>query len=344
VIATMRGLLAALAALAMGLSLASPAEAALKLCNRTSYVLYAATAAVSDRGSSARGWTRIAPGDCQTARPERLSAQSYLVYARSALAHSGPARSWGGDFPLCVKDGDFVSNRRGNPPGCDGGAFAVPFATLETHNRPDWTMTFDDEPRLASLQDAQLAGAKRLLKDNGYRIAAIDTKPDKATGAALAEFRKKMKFGERDGNDKLFAALEREALQHGVAPQGLTVCNDQRGDIIAALGEKAETDTISRGWWRIAGGACARVITAPLKGASVWLMAQKAGGIATVSGPDRFCIANLEFEIKGQRGCAERGYGEAGFARIATEGKAGKVVHVTAAGLARNRTQTGMSK
>src|SRR6185503_6637636 len=77
--AAMRSLLAALAMLAASGALASPAQAALKLCNRTSYVLYAATAAVSDRGSSVKGWTRIAPGDCQTARPERLSAQSYLV-------------------------------------------------------------------------------------------------------------------------------------------------------------------------------------------------------------------------------------------------------------------------
>ena len=342
----MRSLLAALAMLAASLALATPAQAALKLCNRTSYILYAATAAVSDRGSSVKGWTRIAPGDCQTARPERLSAQSYLVYARSALAHSGPGRAWGGDFPLCVKDDDFVLNRKGNPPGCNGDAFAVPFATVETHNRPDWTMRFDEEPRLAGLLDAQLAGVKRLLKDNGYKIAAIDTKPDKATGAALADFRKKMKFADRDGNDKLFAALEKEAAKRGT-PQGFTVCNDDSADIVAALAEPAGNEVASRGWWRIAGGACARMITAPLKGSAVWLLAQKPGGGATVSGPDQFCTANQEFEIKGRQGCAQRGFAQAGFARIATGGKSGAVVHVGARGLVPPPTakaQTGISK
>src|SRR6185312_15392267 len=281
----MRSLLAALAMLAASLALATPAQAALKLCNRTSYILYAATAAVSDRGSSVKGWTRIAPGDCQTARPERLSAQSYLVYARSALAHSGPGRAWGGDFPLCVQDDDFVLNRKGNPSGCDGGAFAVPFATVETHNRPDWTMRFDEEPRLAGPLDAQLAGLKRLLKDNGYRIAAIDTKPDKATGAALGDFRRKMKFADRDGNDKLFAALENEAARHGPPPEGFTVCNDSKSDLIAALGENVAGAPTSKGWWRLAAGACARAVTTPLQDDAIWLSVQKPGGAALVTGP-----------------------------------------------------------
>ena len=34
----------------------------------------------------------------------------------------------------------------------------------------DWTMTFDDDPPLKTLEAAQLAGVKRLLKDNGYDI------------------------------------------------------------------------------------------------------------------------------------------------------------------------------
>ena len=75
---------------------ASPAQAALKLCNRTSYILYAATSSVISPGSTTHGWVRIAPGDCQTAIPEKLKMQSYLVYARSALASSGPGRAWGG--------------------------------------------------------------------------------------------------------------------------------------------------------------------------------------------------------------------------------------------------------
>ena len=328
----MRRALAALAVLA-GLMTAGPAEAALKLCNRTSYILYTATAEVTNTGSAARGWVRIAPGDCQTALPEKLKPQSYLVYARSALTYSGPGRAWGGDVPLCVKDGPFGLRQKTITPTCTGDVFAVPFANLDTHGRPDWTMTFDDDPRLASLEAAQLAGVKRLLKDDGYAVAAIDAKPDKATGAALADFRKKMHFAERDGNDKLFAALESEAGKHGGAPEGFTVCNDTKADLTAAVGEAAGIDFVARGWWRIASGACARTITTALKEDAVWLSAQKPGGGALVTGPDSFCVTAQEFEIKGRENCTARGLAAQGFARIDARGKSGVLVHVDAKGL-----------
>ena len=203
-------------------------------------------------------------------------------------------------------------------------------------------MTFDDQPNFGALEAAQLAGVKRLLKDNGYKIAAIDARPDKVTGAALADFRKKMKFAERAGNDELFTALEIEAAKRGGAPQGYTVCNDDGADVVAAVAESAGADFVSRGWWHIAGHACARMITAPLKNAAVWLLAQKPGGAVTVSGADQFCITGQEFEIKGRKECAQRGYTQAGFARTATHGKSGVVVHINESGLV--PAQAGMSK
>jgi uncharacterized membrane protein len=336
----MRRWLATLAVLAAGLAFAQPAEAALKLCNRTSYIVYAATSSVTGAGSATHGWTRVTPGDCQIALAGRLTVQSYLVYARSALAHSGPQRAWGGNFPFCVMDGNFTLSRKDIPPDCTGDVFSVPFATVDTHGQPDWTMTLDDQPRFASLEAAQLAGVKRLLKDNGYKIAAIDAKPDKSTGAALIDFRKKMQFADRDGNDKLFSALETEAAKRGGAPQGYTVCNDDKAPVAAAIAEAAGGDFVTRGWWRIAGGACARVITTPLKQSAVWLMAQRPGGAILVSGPDQFCVTDLEFEIKGRRNCVQRGFTQAGFARIATHSKGGGVAHIDSNGL----RQPGMSK
>jgi len=48
----------------VGLTFApAPAHAALTLCNRTSYILYAATSAIRAPGSDTQGWTRIAPGE-----------------------------------------------------------------------------------------------------------------------------------------------------------------------------------------------------------------------------------------------------------------------------------------
>ena len=52
---------------------AAPAHAALTLCNRTSYVLYAATAALNGQKGEASGWTRITPGDCAARATFRVS-------------------------------------------------------------------------------------------------------------------------------------------------------------------------------------------------------------------------------------------------------------------------------
>src|SRR4051812_49899538 len=99
------GLLLAVIACAFA---ATPAQAALTLCNRTSYILYAATSAIQSPRSQTQGWTRIIPGECQLARKEPLTAETYLVHARSSLAHSGPSRAWGGAYPVCVKDANFT--------------------------------------------------------------------------------------------------------------------------------------------------------------------------------------------------------------------------------------------
>jgi uncharacterized membrane protein len=335
----MRRWLAALIVLAAGLASAGPANAALKLCNRTSYILYAATASVTKTGSTIHGWTRIAPGDCQTALPQKLKPQSYLVFARSALAYSGPERAWGGSVPLCVKDPQFTLYQKGIASPCLDDFYAVPFAEVDTHGQPDWTMTFDDDPPLKTLEAAQLAGVKRLLKDNGYDIPVIDARPDKPTGAALAGFRKKMHFPERAGNAELFAALENEASRHDGKPQGYTVCNDGKADLVTALAEQVGPDFVSRGWWRLTAGGCARMITSPLKTDAVWLLVQKPGGVPLVSGVDQFCVAAKAFEIKGRAGCSGRGFSQAGFARMPTHGEHGIVVHVDAQGLIKSRDQ-----
>jgi uncharacterized membrane protein len=326
------GLLAALTLFA-----ATPAQAALRLCNRTSYILYAATSSVVSPGSTTHGWTRIAPGDCQIALPEKLTAQTYLVYARSSLSHGGPQRAWGGNFPTCVKDGTFTLQQKVTQPYCAGSAmFAVPFAALDTHGRPDWTMRFDDQPALASLEAAQLAGVKRLLQDNGYKIAAIDGKPDKQTGAALKDFRAKMGFSAQEGNAELFAALEKQAGEKGQAPQGLTLCNDTKADVMAAIGEA--DGGVSRGWWRIGGTTCAHLVTAALTQNAIWLFAQHPGGGPLVTGTDNFCTAAPEFEIKGKNDCPARGFALTGFARIALKGP-GVILHIGEKGL-----QPAMSK
>jgi uncharacterized membrane protein len=312
--------------------LAAPAHAALTLCNRTSYILYAASAAVQSPRSETEGWTRIIPGDCQVARKEPLTAESYLVHARSSIAHSGPPRAWGGHTPVCVKDANFVIKQGATQSICTADdTFALPFAPLDNRGKSIWTMNFDEQPAM-TLTQAQLAGVKRLLKDNGYPIARIDGAPDKITGAALVDFRKRMHFAPDAGNDQLFATLEREARKK-TAPAGYTVCNDTGEILLVALGQNDGGKTVSRGWWTVPGGACAHAVTTPLASDTVFLLAQRKGGGAMVSGPQRFCTTPQAFEIQGAGNCSARGYGEAGFAPTPTKSVSGYVARIGSSGL-----------
>lgn len=310
----------------------SPARAALTLCNRTSYILYAATAAIQTPRSETEGWTRLAPGECQVARKEPLGAETYLVHARSSLAHSGPARAWGGSYPVCVKDGNFTIKQSVTQPYCTAeGTFALPFAPVDNRGKSVWTMNFDEQP-VMSPTEAQLAGVKRLLKDNGYPIARIDGKPDKATGAALADFRKRMNFATNAGNAELFQALEAEAKKK-IAPAGYTICNDSPDVAQVALGQVNGGKPVSRGWWTVPAGACARAITTPLNSDTIYLLAQRRNGTPLVTGNQRFCTTPVAFEIQGNTNCAARGLAESGFAVTSTRGLSGFIAHIGPAGL-----------
>ena len=323
---------AGLIAFALLLLLPGAAHAELKLCNRSSYIVYAATAQAKGSNRQTQGWTRIVPGDCETALTNSLAGQNTLVYARSALAHSGPQRAWGGKALLCVRDVNFNLRQGAAGARCgEGGSFAAPFAAIATQGRPGFTMNLDEQPALPSLPAAQLAGVKRLLKDNGYAVGAINGQPDKATGKSLETFRARMKFTPNAGNTELFAALESQALKT-VVPAGYTVCNERKDELLVAMGERGKT-VISRGWWRIAAGACARTITAALSTDAVWLLAQKADGTVVAGGPERFCITPLEFEIQRSGDCAARGQTEAGFAKTVTRGAAGYTARVGDTGL-----------
>jgi uncharacterized membrane protein len=319
------------AALAL-LCAATPARAALTLCNRTSTVLYAATAAVQGPQAQAKGWTRIAPGDCQVARGEDLTAQTYLVHARSSLAHGGPAKAWGGKLPICVKDANFNLTQSTRAACKEDGAFTLPFAPLETGGHRSWTMTLDETPAQPSLVAAQLAGVKRLLRDNGYAVGPLDGTPDKKTGIALADFRKRMHFPEKAGNPELFIALEREASRTN-APAGYTLCNDGKVLLEAALAQTDKDKSVVRGWWTVLPGACARAVTTPLTKDGYFLFARHKDGKPVASGPEKFCVAPTAFEIKDRGNCASRSQTEAGFVRTQTNGLAGYVAHIGDIGL-----------
>jgi uncharacterized membrane protein len=312
---------------------ASPAAAALKICNRTSYVLYTATAVAAQSTITAQGWTRVAPGACQAVLAGDLTASAYYVYARSSLAHSGPARAWGGDKPICVKDVNFATRDPVATRDCTSNSFfPLPFAAVDTHHMKSWTMTLSESAAIATLDQARAVGLKRLLRDIGYRIVSMESGSDNQADRALLAFRKRLHLSPKASDADMFDALETDALKV-TAPTGYAICNDTAKPVAAAIGEKTARSWISHGWWTIASGSCAKAITAPLTAANIYLFVQKIGGAPLVTGDAKFCVADIEFDIEGRSRCKDRGLSETGFAETRVQGVAGYAVHVGEGGL-----------
>ena len=307
----------------------APASASLNLCNRTSYVLYAATAEAAGGQATTHGWTRIVPGSCAVAIPGPLGPSGYEVYARTSRAHRGPAHDWGGKDDHCVKDTDFLLKL---PPGdgrCSSGdSFAVPFARLDTKGQTNWTTTFTLSPAVASLAAARDAGIARLLSDIGYKSGAGGS----WVPAALTKFRLRMRLPPDAGNADLFDALETEAMKVA-APAGYSICNDTDAAFWAALGEKSGKVWRARGWWQVMPGACAHAITQPLSADKIYLLAERKDGVKLVTGRENFCVTNITFDVEGRTHCTERGLKAAGFAVTDTRGRSGFVAHVGENGL-----------
>jgi uncharacterized membrane protein len=304
-------------------SMAGPAHAGLKLCNQTSYVIYAATAYVSAPNIVTHGWTRIVPGACETAISGALAAPSYYVYARTSEAHAGRTRVWGGADEFCAREENFALTTQAGLPGCGEDSFAVPFAKIDTRAMASWTTTFTESARIKTMADARQAGIDRLLRDNGY-------KGGRAT--ALAQFRARMKLPAEASARDLFDALETEAMK-AAAPAGYSICNDSDSAIWAALGMKAGKAWLTRGWWKVMPGACAHAITDPLSAEKIYLHAEGHGDHNLVSGRAKLCIADITFEVTGSGACAKEGLKEAGFAETDTKDVSGYAAHIGQDGL-----------
>jgi uncharacterized membrane protein len=310
------------------------AHASLKLCNRTSYVLYVATVSAAASDAMVQGWTRVVPGQCNIALNGDLAASAYFLYARGSSAHTGSPRAWGGNSEFCVKDTDFSLRQPLLSTICPSpDMFKLPFAALATHHMRSWTATFRETPDYDSLQSAGRAGLKRLLADTGAKIGGSGRALDKAADAALDAFRKRLRLSDKASTDDLFDALETEAMK-SAAPIGYSVCNDTERPVWAALAQKKGAAFVSRGWWTVAPGGCARTITESVAQQKIYLRVEKGKGVALVSGPENFCVTDIEFEIQGRERCAARGLTEAGFAVTNAKGAPGFAAHVSADGLA----------
>ena len=313
-------------------ALLTPAEAGLTLCNRTSYVVYAATAALTVPDVTVTGWTRLVPGACAEAIKGDLSAQQYFLYAKTSRAHSGSQRAWSGNVRICVKEKNFTLHAPFNG-RCAADAYELGFAEVTTGHARSWPTPFPDTPDQPSLAAAERAGLKRLIGDVGVRNAFTDKQVD----GELARFKTRVHLAASAPAAALFDALETEAMKSAV-PSGYTLCNDTASEVYAAIGLQMVGPKgpvfVSRGWWTVAGGACSPLVTDSLAGKTIWLRVERGKGTPLVQGPDKFCVTTIEFDIQGRERCAARGLTETGFAPTHGGPAAGFTAHVTANGLA----------
>ncbi|HEY3777424.1 MAG TPA: DUF1036 domain-containing protein [Rhizomicrobium sp.] len=310
---------------------AEPARADLRVCNRTSYIVYAAVGYESGTQMLTRGWTRVVPGDCATALEGSLDQPAYFLYARSSRAHAGPARAWGGRIRLCAKETDFAIDVPVGAARCGSDdAFLVPFASIPTGHKASWTTTLTGTPRFATAAEAHAAGAARLLSDIGYRVGlGVDAASD---ARALADFHARLRLPSRASDAALFDALETEA-EKAAAPEGYSVCNDGLSELWAAIALRSPRISVARGWWDVPPGGCAKVLTTPLTFDTVYLLAETRANKRLVAGRTTFCVTNIMFEIFGTTGCTGRGLASAGFAATNTKGMPGFVAHIGNSGL-----------
>jgi uncharacterized membrane protein len=311
----------------------APANAAYRLCNHTSYILYAAIGFQAGSELFTQGWSRIPPGFCATPIVSALKSATYYIYARSSDAHAGPVHAWGGKTHLCAKDSDFSLHTSVAVTGCpDPDAYRIPFAAVEVKGQSDWTTNFTEARAFPDPSANQRAGIQRLLADNGYSVGAAEAPPGTRTDLALAAFRARMKIAPNATLADLFDALEDDAARTA-QPQGFAVCNKTAEPFFAAIAIKVSGTWNSRGWWKVAANKCARVISEPLNTDRVFLLVERGNGTRLVTGTTTFCTTEVQFDVTGRADCAKRGLANEGFAQTTVLGRRGYTARVGDEGL-----------
>jgi len=307
-----------------GLSPWTPkAEAALTLCNESSYMLEAAVAHPSGSKWKVEGWWSVQPGACVTALKEPLKKSDYYTFARSIPGHEGGTKAWGGRFAFCTGEDTFSLTNR---PNCQqAGLKVLGFSKIETDGADEWTSTFTETAGF-SANKARIAGIQRLLGDIGYDRVNIDGFMGRRTRLAITKFKKENKLKPDDFlTTELFDGLAR-AANAKVRAAGLELCNETEQDLFAAVAEPVKTQEAwaSRGWYHLTKGSCLRVIKDPLEKQFYYVYAEAnvpAGELHVWGGKKEFCTNNIRFSIDSDQNCALRGYDHTGFVEINTDKK-----------------------
>ncbi|NVN85540.1 MAG: DUF1036 domain-containing protein [Rhodopseudomonas sp.] len=303
-------------------SLAAPARADLKLCNRMSYVVEAAIGIDDNATTATRGWFRIDPAQCRVVVQGTLSADRLLLHARSLGVYGASPVPQNGTDRLCIAPGNFVIAAARQ---CRGGQTLAPFTEIRPTQSEDGNLAaylaeageYDDE-------QAKLAAIQRLLVIAGYDAAPIDGVDGPKTQAALAAFLKGHGLGTEIVQAPNFFELMIDAVQ-SPSPTGLTWCNDTPHKIMAAVATDDGKAVVSRGWYRIDPGKCLHPdVTGQPKQVFSFAEAVDANAQAIKvrdkplnwGGATMLCTRESKFEINEQGDCGTRGLNPTGFTPV----------------------------
>ena len=306
---------------------ATPAHADYQLCNRTSYVLDGAIAFADADDWRSRGWVRLLPGDCGVALTGPIAGEEYFVFARSIEAHQGRTQYFSGNERFCTADGRFEV--RGRDQCAMRGYDANEFLPVQTVPGQDWVTTFSEGSDYTAEQ-AQIAGAQRLLQDNGFKLSRVDGIAARNTTRAVEAFQRLIGAPADGGIDRPLIELLIEGAEKEQAKAGLDFCNRTAHLVWTAIGYRTLDGEMSSGWIRIEPGQCRKAIKGKLTEREYFVYAEAVdehgaalpsdAGKAVWSGDVRFCTKPTRFEIRGRDRCTARGFDERAFLRIDTGG------------------------
>jgi uncharacterized membrane protein len=296
------------------------------LCNRTGYILEAATARPERSSAIVEGWLRLRPGECRIALPAPLEPGPYLVYARSSDAHRGGRREWAGTVPFCVDPlGSFSAE---SPPSCASmGLESRKFQPVLIERRNRWRTDFN-ETQAFTLEQARIAGQQRLLNDIGMDDVRVDGFAGRRLSQSIARFTTQNNLRIAETSPQLYDLLEVAARRRGNAI-GLTVCNRSREVMWTAVARRRVDGWESRGWWRLSAETCMRVIDEPLVRTPHYVFAEleTEGGVRSLLRTDaEFCVGRARFAVLGRENCLRRGYDPARFIATPVPDSDGQIV------------------
>jgi uncharacterized membrane protein len=280
-----------------------------ELCNRTSYVIEAATGRPDGEDVIVEGWARIRPGQCEVALPGALKPGVYFVFARSSKAHRGGQRDWSGQTPLCVDtNGSFAVE---NPSSCQSmGMEPRGFSAVRIDGKGS-SMTFKEtELYDKSGQSPQNAGIQRLLNDAGIFQDVVDGYLGRESRAAINNFLAENKLPPSTTQAELIDTLENMANRRA-RQVGMELCNRTGNRILAAMARSRPDGLESRGWWLIDANLCVRAVDESLITAPHYVFAEMAtdAGIRRLKNASTvFCTSRAQFAILGNQTCEQRRY------------------------------------